>query len=201
MRAGLKTLLLTVLGLGFAPGARADDPTPEQIEFFETRIRPLFVENCGDCHGEGRAKGGLRLTSGDAFRRGGDSGLAVVAGKPDESLLIEAVRHTSDIKMPPKQKLADTQIADLTHWVEIGAPWPADNPDAKSEAAPFTISAEQLAFWSFQPVREPAVPQIQNAAWPIGAIDRFILERLEAAGIKPAPQADRRTLIRRVTFD
>ncbi|HEY2252060.1 MAG TPA: DUF1549 domain-containing protein, partial [Planctomycetaceae bacterium] len=171
------------------------------IEFFETRIRPLFVEHCGECHGEGRAKGGLRLTSGDAFRRGGDSGVAVVGGKPDESLLIEAVRHTGDIKMPPKKKLVDAQIADLKHWVEIGAPWPADKPDAKTETAPFAITAEQRAFWSFQPVREPAIPQVSDAAWPTGAIDRFILARLENAGLKPAPSADRRTLIRRVTFD
>src|SRR5690242_4682547 len=98
MRVGIRILLLIVLSVSLAPDLRADDPTPEQIEFFETRVRPLFVEHCGECHGDGRAKGGLRLTSGDAFRRGGDSGAAVIAGKPDESLLIEAVKHTGDIK-------------------------------------------------------------------------------------------------------
>lgn len=201
MRAALRILLLIVLALRLAPDVRADEPTPGQIEFFENRIRPLFVERCRECHGEERAKGGLKLTSGDAFRRGGDSGVVVIAGKPDESLLIEAVGHTGDIKMPPKQKLADAQIADLKRWVEIGAPWPADKPDAKPETAPFTISAEQRAFWSFQLVRDPVIPQVHDAAWPTGAIDRFILGGLEAAGIKPAPQADRRTLIRRVTFD
>ena len=196
-------LLLSGLALAsaLASAARADDPTPEQVEFFEKRIRPLLVDNCAECHGEGRAKGGLRLTSGDSFRRGGDSGPAVVAGKPDQSLLIEAVGHRGDIKMPPKQKLADEQIADLKKWVEIGAPWPADKPDAKPEAAPFAISPEQRAFWSFQPVRAPCIPIVRNEPWTASAIDRFILARLEAAGLQPAPQADRRTLIRRVTFD
>jgi cytochrome c553 len=194
-------VLLLALTSGVNLSARADEPTSEQVEFFEKRIRPLLVEHCTECHGEGRAKGGLRLTSLDALRRGGDSGSAIVAGKPEESLLIEAVSHRGDIKMPPKQRLADDQIADLTKWIEIGAPWPDDKPDAKPETAPFDNSAEQRAFWSFQPVHEPIVPPVENEAWPAGAIDRFILARLEAAGLKPSPPADRRTLIRRVTFD
>jgi len=183
------------------PALAADEPSPEQIDFFEKWIRPLLVERCGECHGEGRAKGGLRLTSGESLLRGGDSGPAIVPGKPDESLLIEAVGQQGDIKMPPREKLSDSEIADLRRWIEIGAPWPADRPDAKSTSAPFTITPEQRAFWAFQPLRDVLVPPVREEGWPAGAIDRFILERLEAAGLKPSPPADRRTLIRRVSFD
>src|SRR5579872_2561134 len=109
MRAALRFFSLLFLSLaGLVPRQTieaAEAPTPEQIEFFEKRIRPLLVDHCSECHGEGRAKGGLRLTSGETLRRGGDSGPAIVAGKPDESLLIEVVGHQGDIKMPPKQKL------------------------------------------------------------------------------------------------
>ena len=200
---GRWNLLIGFVLLGPLAGTAlaADERTPEQIEFFENRIRPLFVNHCQECHGEERAKGGLRLTTGEAFRRGGDSGPAFMAGKPDESLLIEAVGHRGDIKMPPKQKLAEQEIADLKHWVVLGAPWPAERPDAKSETAKFAITSEQRAFWSFQPVRKSTLPAVNNEAWPATGVDRFILTRLEAAGLKPSPEADRRTLIRRITFD
>src|SRR5262249_20843767 len=199
MRVGLPFLLAAWL-FG-ASAAFAEEPTLEQIEFFEKRIRPLIVMHCSECHGEGEAKGGLRLISGEVARRGGDSGAAIVPGKPDESLLIEAIGHRGDIKMPPKQKLADAEIADLRRWVEIAAPWPAESAEAESAAGPFTITAEQRAFWSLQPVREVAVPVNKDSTWPAGTIDRFVLAKLEEAGLKPSPMADRRTLIRRVTFD
>ena len=201
MRNGLWLVLLVAFALCAATAAGADDPTPEQLEFFENRVRPLFVTHCAECHGEGNVKGGLRINSGDAVRRGGDSGPAIVPGKPDESLLIEAVGHRGDIKMPPKQKLADAEIATLRRWVEIGAPWPADNADAKAATTPFTISPEQRSFWSFQPVRDVTIPVVKDETWPAGTLDRLVLARLEAAGLKPSPSADKRTLIRRVTFD
>jgi len=201
MVGGLQARLLMVVWLGVAGAAWADEPTPEQLEFFEKRIRPVFVERCFECHGEGKDKGGLRLTSGEAVRKGGDSGPAIVPGKPDESLLIEALGHRGDIKMPPKEKLPDAQIADFKRWVELGAPWPANQPDAQTEAAKFAITPEQRAFWSFQALREVPAPATRDSAWPVGPIDRFVLERLEAAGLQPAPPADRRTLIRRISFD
>ncbi|MFN0055574.1 MAG: PSD1 and planctomycete cytochrome C domain-containing protein [Planctomycetales bacterium] len=177
------------------------EPTPEQIEFFEKRIRPLLVMQCAECHGEGAAKGGLRLVTGESTLRGGDSGPAVIAGKPEQSLLIEAVEQRGDIKMPPKSKLSETEIADLRRWVEIGAPWPAEADDAKVATAPFVITDEQRHFWSFQPIRTPPTPNVQHSDWPVGAIDRFILSALEQQGLTPSPPADRRTLIRRLTFD
>ncbi len=202
MRKGPKfKLALAGLLLAAAQLHAAEEPTPEQVEFFEKKIRPILVSHCSECHGEGRAKGGLRLTSGEDLRRGGESGAAVLPGKPDESLLIEAVGHLGDIKMPPKQKLADPEIADLRRWVEIGAPWPAESGEVKTAAAPFTITETQRAFWSFQPIRDVPIPAVQDEAWPVGAVDRFILSRLEAAGLTPSSPADKRTLIRRVTFD
>jgi cytochrome c553 len=197
---GCLILLLAASLIGAAP-TMAEEPTPEQTEFFEKRIRPLIVTHCSECHGEGRAKGGLRLTSGESLRRGGDSGAAIVPGKPEESLLIEAIGHHGDIKMPPKEKLADSEIADLRRWIEIGAPWPAENAEARPAAAPFTITPEQRAFWSFQPLPDGPAPVVKDSAWPAGTIDRFILARLEVAGLTLSPPADKRTLIRRVTYD
>ena len=201
MHPRVKLALLIGVSLVASTAARADEPTAEQLEFFEKRIRPVLVTNCYECHGEGRAKGGLRLTTGETLRRGGDSGAAIVPGNPGESLLIEAVGHRGDIKMPPKKKLADSEIADLRRWIEIGAPWPAEKPDARPETAPFQITPEQRAFWSFQPVRDVPAPDVKDETWTAGAIDRYILARLESAGLSPSPPADRETLIRRVTFD
>jgi cytochrome c553 len=201
MALRLNHSVLIGLSLIAATAARAEDPTPEQLEFFEKRVRPVLVTNCYECHGEGRAKGGLRLTTGEMVRRGGDSGAAIVPGNPDESLLIEAIGQRGDIKMPPKQKLADSEISDLRRWIEIGAPWPAEKPDARPETAPFQITPEQRAFWSFQPVRDAAAPDVKDETWPAGAIDRFVLARLESEGLSPSPPADKRALIRRVTFD
>ena len=201
MSLRLYVALLVGLSLVPATSCLAEDPTPEQIAFFEKRIRPVLVTNCFECHGEGRAKGGLRLTTGEALLRGGDSGAVVLPGNPDRSLLIEAVEQRGDIKMPPKRKLADDDIADLRQWIEIGAPWPAEKPDARPATALFQITAEQRAFWSFQPIRDVAQPAVKDESWPSGAIDRFILARLEDAGLSPSPSADRNTLIRRVTFD
>lgn len=178
----------------------AGEPAPprpaaaEQVRFFETSIRPLMVEHCLRCHGEKKQWAGLRLDSREALLRGGDTGAAIVPGKPEESLLIRAVRHVDeDLKMPKEGKLSDRQIADLVRWVELGAPFPdADKKGARSR---------DPNHWAFQPPAEHAVPAVQNNTWPTSELDRFILAKLEAAGVTPAVPADKRTLIRRVTFD
>jgi hypothetical protein len=181
----------------------AEEEVPEKIEFFEKKIRPVFAEHCGECHANGKAKGGFSLESSEAARRGGDSGPAFTPGKPDEGLLIEVLKHTGDIKMPPAAKLADTQIADIQKWLLLGAPWPADKASGDpTPGAGFTITDEQRQFWSFQPVPATvAPPAVKNEGWASGAIDRFILAELEAKGLTPSPRADKLTLIRRATFD
>lgn len=169
--------------------------TAEQIRFFETSIRPLLVEKCQKCHGSEKQWGMLRLDSREAVLKGGETAAAIVVGKPDESLLIKAVRQTDEsLTMPPKEKLTDRQIADLVRWVEMGAPFPA----AQGSTA---ARKRDPGYWSFQPVADHVVSQTKNNSWAGGPWDQFILAKLEEQGMTPAGAADRRTLIRRATFD
>lgn len=173
--------------------AQQKDPA----EFFETRVRPLLATNCYACHTT-EESGGLRLDSREAMLAGGMSGPAIVPGKPEESLLIQAVRQSDEkLKMPPGKKLADQQIADLAEWIQGGAVW----PKSAGAAATSRITPEQKAFWSFQPLRDAAPPQVRDKRWARQPIDRFILAKLEEKGLRPAPATDKRTLIRRVTYD
>ena len=162
-------------------------------EFFLTRIKPVLDAKCAGCHAQ-NPQGGLRLDSREGFARGGKSGPAVNMKDARRSLLLQAVRHEhATFKMPPGEKLGEETIADLTRWVEQGAIW-ADAPAA--ELPPYTIRPEQRAFWSFQPVRRVEPPG--SGGHPI---DRFILAKLAQKGLKQAPRADKRTLIRRATYD
>jgi hypothetical protein len=187
---------------GIVPCASsATEPSPEGLAFFEKNIRPLLIERCYECHGEDKQKGGLRLDSQPAVLTGGDTGPALVAGKPDASLLLKAVSYTDpNLKMPPKEKLGAHQVALLKQWIEMGAPDPRTNAVVKLAKAGIDLEAGRQ-FWAFQPVRPPALPAVRNTAWPRSDLDRFILARLEEKGIGPSPDADRPTLIRRVYFD
>jgi len=168
-------------------------PSAEHLEFFEARVRPVLVEHCQRCHGAAEHESGLRLDSREAALAGGAMGAAVVPGRASKSRLISAIRRDGDLAMPPDEALSAEQIADLVRWVELGAPWPADSsPPSKSAAEDH---------WAFQPIREPALPEVVQADWCRTPVDRFILARLEASALAPSPRADRRTLIRRVTFD
>ena len=177
------------------------ETTPQGIEFFETKIRPLFAAHCYECHSAmHKTRGGLLLDSRAGFMKGGDSGPVVVPGKPADSLLIKAVRHIDpELKMPKGGKLADQLIGDLEAWVAMGTPWPVDKSGGIAIKA-FDLK-ERAKHWSLQPVLAPPLPQVKNQAWCKSPIDQFLLAKLEAAGLDPAKQADKRTLIRRVTFD
>jgi len=187
---------------------RAAEPATEATEFFEQKIRPILVTHCAECHSNNRKQqGGLALESREDWMRGGDSGPVIIPGDPDKSLLIVAVRQTDkDLRMPPKQKLTETQIADLETWVRNGAVDPrqkvaGDTPE-QHRRTKYGMSLEDgRKFWSFQPVQDPPVPTVKNAEWPRNPVDNFILARHEQAGLTPASAADARTLLRRVTFD
>ena len=193
-----RLLLPLVLAILAAP-ARADDPAA--AEFFEKRVRPLLIERCQSCHGADKAKGDLRLDSRSAMLKGGGNGPAAIPGNPAESLIIDAVNYGDLVQMPPKSKLPAAEIATLTKWVEMGAAWPG--PDAPPTAAPskgFDLK-ERARHWSFRPIRPVDPPAVQDAGWPATPVDRFVLAGLEAARLRPAADADRRTLIHRASFD
>ncbi len=161
--------------------------------FFEAKVRPLLAGTCVKCHGADKVSGGLRLDSREAMLKGGDSGPAIVPGNTDESLLVVAIRHDDAVlKMPPgKDALPKQAIADLTVWVEAGAPWP-EAVEAK------TLTTEK--HWAFEPLRA-VEPPADPTGWAESPIDRFIAAEHRKQGLSPVEQADRRTLIRRVTFD
>ncbi len=193
------------LGWVFAGMASAGEPPGIQnrqpIQFFETEIRPILANHCFKCHGSEQQKAGLRLDTRSGLLTGGQSGPAVVPGKTEESLLIEAVHHDPfGIQMPPAGKLPQKHITALTHWVKMGAPWPNSEVEPRPAAGP-KITEHDQAFWSFQPVVRPAVPNLQQDNWSQTAIDSFVLGRLRRVGLEPASQADSRQLIRRVYFD
>ncbi|MGH7172104.1 MAG: PSD1 and planctomycete cytochrome C domain-containing protein [Gemmataceae bacterium] len=190
------TLLLLATSLGGA------EPSPDAVRFFESRIRPLLVENCFKCHADKKQRGSLRVDSRAALMTGGDLGPTFVPGKPEESLLIKAVRHEDELKMPPKKKLAKEQIADLTKWVRMGAPWPgSDAAPSIPGKRPFQISERDRAHWAFQAIKRPPIPAVKNQQWVRNPIDAFILAKLEARAFSPNPSATKRELIRRVSYD
>ncbi len=200
--ASLTSLVL----LEATPPTRAEEAN---IEFFETRIRPLLAEHCYDCHGEKKQKGGLRLDSRESTLKGGDSGTAVIPGKVEDSLLIKAIRYTDkDLQMPPPAKdgtsrqLPAESIANLEAWVKMGAPDPrSDPPAADTPANPKMDLDAARKLWAFHAPADPAIPSVRDNAWARNNIDRFVLTKLESKELRPAGIADKRTMIRRATFD
>ena len=175
-------------------------------DFFENRVRPILATECLTCHSAG-GSGGLKLDSREALLTGGNHGPAIVPGAPEKSLLITAIHQTTNLKMPKGGQLTAQQVADLVAWVKRGAVWPKSAPGIviSSTATTGLVTAQQRAFWAYQPLKPVPLPTLKNDRWaktPAKTpIDRFILAKLLEAGLKPSPMADRRTLIRRATFD
>jgi hypothetical protein len=170
------------------------------IDFFEKKIRPILVEHCYSCHSKqaNKQRGGLLLDSRAGLLEGGDQGPAIVLGKPVESLLIKAVKHTiPKLKMPRDGKLPPAQIADLERWIAIGAP----DPRTSARVAKVIDYDAAKKHWAYQPIRKPALPAVKHKTWVQGPIDAFILAKLEEKSLTPSAQADRRTLIRRLYID
>jgi hypothetical protein len=170
----------------------------EAVEFFESRVRPILADSCVRCHGEKKQSSELRLDSREGVLAGGANGPALIPGNPDESLLIQAIRQThEEIKMPPRGKLPDEALDALASWVKMGVPWSEGtvlpSADARDQAS--------RSHWSLQQVRPVDPPRVQDPTWLATPVDAFILARLEKVGLRPSPAADKRTLIRRSTFD
>ena len=194
MRRILATILFSTAAIGVTAQAA---PPHEQVEFFEKHVRPVLAESCYKCHGAEKQKGELRVDSRAALLKGNDTGPVVFPGDPMKGTFIKSIRHEIDNKMPEKApKLSDEKIAALTEWVKMGMPWPEnDKPIATKEDV-------ARKHWAFQPIRKPAVPAVKDSAhWAQNEVDRFILAKLEAAGLAPSPIASRYALIRRASFD
>src|SRR5262245_11021204 len=184
------TSLFVALAIGMGPA-------PTDVEFFEKHVRPLLVEKCLKCHGPEKKRGGLRVDSREALLKGGNNGPSVVPGKPSASLLVKAVRHAGELKMPPgeKGKLGPQSVALLEDWVQRGAPWAAEKGPVKG---PSEAALARKTHWSFRPITRPKVPDVSGEA--ANPIDRFLQAKLQAKGLSFAPAAGRAVYIRRVSF-
>jgi hypothetical protein len=196
---GATSIFLATAILVFPFRTQAAEPTPEQLQFFENKVRPILSDNCYQCHSTQakKVKAGLWLDSREGVQKGGDNGPVVVLGDPDKSVLITAVKYTDpDLKMPPDdKKLTDAQIADLIAWVQMGA------PDPRVATVAQKAWTDKAHWWAWQPLTKPEVPDVKESSWVQTPIDNFILAKLEERGLKPNPSANKRALIRRATFD
>ncbi len=210
----LPSALALVLGFLALSGqlARAGDGPasekpldPQAVAFFEQKIRPVLTEHCLRCHSTQaeqakKLKARLYLDSRDGMRQGGDGGPVLIPHKPADSLLIKALRYEGEVRMPPNGKLPEAVLRDFEKWVNMGAPDPRLGPTTRPKQIGLSVD-EGRRFWAYQRPKPPAVPAVKATDWPSNDIDRFILAKLEANGLKPAPEADRATLARRLYYD
>ena len=189
--------------------AAAPPPTAADLAFFESKVRPLLIERCYECHSDKKQKGGLRLDSQPGWLAGGDTGAVIVPGDPAKSLLVEAIgRKNDDLQMPPQEALGAAEVGVLTEWIQRGAPDPRTSAPAVAapKIVPMTL-AQARAHWAFHPITAPALPPAVSPSPPLAGspspppsahpIDRFIRARLVAENLPPSPPADPRTLVRR----
>jgi hypothetical protein len=191
--------------------APANEPaaTQEELDFFESRIRPVLIQNCYSCHSaqSGKIKGGLRVDSRAALLAGGGSGPAIVPGDAEASLMIKAVRYEDpDFEMPPKQALSKETVRDLERWIKMGAPWTPSSKSNEPETAPQSEYApidfaKAREFWSFRPPVQPEIPHHEGDKWSWSDTDRFLFDGMKELGVSPVGDADKRTWLRRVTLD
>jgi hypothetical protein len=205
---GRRARFLVAVWLALAAGRAIDAADHAGIEFFEKRVRPILMARCYECHSEKaeKVKGGLRLDSRSGALKGGDTGPAVIPGKPKESPLIDAINYGELYQMPPKSRLPADEIAALTKWVEMGAPWPEvggrESGVNNRVAETFDLAKRKAEHWCWQPIKAVSPPTIENPKLRIqNPIDSFILAKLSAAGLSPAAPAEPGTLIRRAYFD
>src|SRR5580698_5348126 len=192
-------LLTTFVGAAFFGRAQTAQLTPAQLDFFESKIRPVLADNCYKCHSAEaeKVKGDLLLDTREGVLKGGETGPAIVPGNPDASLLIKAIRYADpDLQMPKNKKLPDDEIADLETWVKMGAPDPRTTVASQNKWAD-----DKTNHWAWQPVKRVTIPEVSNPDWCQTPVDNFILAKLDANGLKPNPPTDKRALIRRATFD
>ncbi|MFP6882859.1 MAG: PSD1 and planctomycete cytochrome C domain-containing protein [Roseibacillus sp.] len=198
----LLTGLLSLGATGLLPAqAEEEVPSAEEVKFFEAKIRPVFVEYCYKCHStDEKIKGGLQLDTREGLRHGGDSGPALVPGKPEESLLWTAITwQDEDYEMPPKQKLSESIRADFRKWIEMGAPDPRERE--KIVLRTEIDIAEGRQFWSFQKPEKTSLPAVEAVDWPQSEVDRFLLAALEEEDLTPARDAEADALLRRLYID
>jgi len=205
---GLAVCALTLCSSAFLeaadPGALPIAFTPDQLDFYQQQVLPILSDNCYKCHSHEaeKIKANFVLDSREGLLEGGESGPAIVPGDPDKSLLMKAVRHESeDLRMPPKKKLADEQIAILSSWIKMGAPYRTTNTTTITRTRGKKITENDRRWWTYQPVNKVEVPATPDKGWSHNPVDRFVFAKLSAAGLSPAPEADRRTLIRRAYYD
>ena len=204
MSSKLPFFVIALLATG---SLQADETKPNAahakgVDFFESKIRPVLVKHCLDCHSAeaGIAEGNLYLDSRDGTRKGGDRGPAVVPNKPEQSLLLKAITHADDkLKMPPKEKrLPDSNLKDYETWINMGAPGPRENVAQEKAWNPQVTARDH---WAYQAPKAAPKPSVKNTAWPKRDLDAFILAKLEAAHLEPSADAEPSTLLRRLHFD